>query len=186
MSPLVFAVVLAAAALHATWNSLLKGSGSALMSTVLVSAWWTPGAPHPALPAGARPGELSLHRRLGPGAARLLFPAAGAYRAGDMSATYPLMRGAPPLLVALVSTAFLGETIGVTGWSGVILVSLGILSLLLVGASRAGWSLGAPATGFALLNALAIASYTLIDGVGVVSPAQSPTCPGCSWSPASC
>jgi drug/metabolite transporter (DMT)-like permease len=87
---------------------------------------------------------------------------AAAYRHTEMSSAYPLMRGAPPLLVLLVSTLLLRVTVPLTAWIGVILISIGLLSLLL----RRG---GTDPRGlrFALANALIIASYTLIDGYGL-------------------
>ncbi len=167
MSPLVFAVVILAAAIHATWNALLKGAGSPLMSTVLVSA--TSGLlgllTLPFLPP---PDPASYPFVVGSGLVQLVYYLllAAAYRAGDMSATYPIMRGLPPLLIALVATTWLGESIAPGGWFGVALVSIGILTLLLAG-DRNRRRLGRPGTGFALVNAGVIASYTLIDGVGV-------------------
>ena len=49
----------------------------------------------------------------------------GAYKNGDLSLTYPLMRGTAPLLVALVSVATLGERLSSAGWLGVVGVSVG-------------------------------------------------------------
>ena len=86
-----------------------------------------------------------------------------AYRAGDMSHAYPLMRGAPPLLVALASGPLLGERLSPAEWAGIVLISTGILGLVL--ASRG--SLAGSATRFALINAVVIAAYTLVDGTGV-------------------
>lgn len=164
MSLAVFAVVLLAAAVHATWNALLKGSGSMLMRTIFVAA--TSGvASALVLPFVPAPDPECLPYL----AASVLVQTgyyvllANAYRVGDMSRTYPLMRGLAPVIVAIVSTVFLDERIGALGWLGVALVSLGIFSLVLAGRG------GPPArgTGFAVLNAITIATYTMIDGVGV-------------------
>ena len=87
---------------------------------------------------------------------------ASAYRHADMSRAYPLMRGAPPLLVALVSSLALGMAISTAGWIGVALVSVGLLSLTLGGTGGSGRGMA-----FAMVNALVIASYTLVDGFGV-------------------
>lgn len=38
MSMTVFSIVLLAAALHATWNAIVKGAGDALLTTILVTA----------------------------------------------------------------------------------------------------------------------------------------------------
>jgi drug/metabolite transporter (DMT)-like permease len=164
----VFLIVLAAAAIHAVWNAVLKGAGSALMATVLVAAvsgllslLALPFLPPPA-PASFPWLGASLVAQVG-----YYLLLANAYRTGDLSRTYPIMRGTAPLIVVLVSTLWLGEVIGPWGWIGVGLVSLGIFTLVLVRPTGAGGRVGAPGTGFALANGFAIAGYTLLDGVGV-------------------
>jgi len=72
------------------------------------------------------------------------------------------MRGTPPLLVALVSSLLLGVTISLPGWLGVALISAGLLSLTLRSSKGNGRGVV-----FALVNALVIASYTLVDSFGV-------------------
>ena len=89
---------------------------------------------------------------------------AAAYRTGDLSHAYPLMRGTAPLLVAFGSLALVGERLSRLGWIGVSLISAGI-SLLIIDARCRGPS--TPATRAALLAAFVISSYTTIDGVGV-------------------
>ena len=54
-----------------------------------------------------------------------------AYRVGDLSHGYPFARGIAPLIVAIVSTAFLGEQISEAGKIPVVLIALGIASLAL-------------------------------------------------------
>ena len=87
---------------------------------------------------------------------------AAAYKAGDLSHGYPIMRGTAPLLTALGTWLLLGEALSPGAMLGVLLICGGVLSLGLVGggASR-------KATTWALLNALIIALYTLADGAGV-------------------
>src|SRR6195952_3980068 len=99
---------------------------------------------------------------------------AAAYRAGDMSQTYPLMRGTAPLLVAIVSAPLLGEQLTGGQWLGVALICCGIWGIgrgPVLG--RPGRGLPAPAgrswlhipkaTVLALITAAVIACYTLID-----------------------
>ena len=163
MSLLVFCVILFSAALHAIWNAIVKGGSDTLLTTVLVAA------------SGALVGLIALPflPPIAPEAWRYLAISAvleiayyalvaAAYRNADMSRAYPLMRGTPPLLVALVSSLLLGATVSLTGWLGVALVSAGLLSLTL-GGTR-GDSRG---VAFAMVNALVIASYTLVDSFGV-------------------
>jgi drug/metabolite transporter (DMT)-like permease len=90
---------------------------------------------------------------------------ARAYRGADLSVAYPLMRGLAPILVTAFGAVVLSEYTGLVGFAGILLVSLGVVALGLEGL-RAGRS-GRPALGAALLNAGIIASYTLVDGVGV-------------------
>lgn len=163
MSLLVFSVILFAAALHAVWNAIVKNGSDTLLTTVLVAT------------AAAAVGVVSLPflPPIAPAAWPYLAVSAvleiayyalvaGAYRNTDMSSAYPLMRGTPPLIVALVSTLFLGMALSLTGWLGVALVSLGLLSLTL--GSLKGASRGMV---FAMINALVIASYTMVDAFGV-------------------
>lgn len=160
----VFAVVLFAALLHAGWNAIVKGAGDKLMTTVLVAgaaaAVAAAALPFLPQPAPASWPFLAASAVLQVGYYVLL---ANAYRVGEMSSMYPLMRGTAPLLVAIISAAILGETLAPAGWAGIALVSAGILSLAFHGRRTPG----AAGTGFALANALVIASYTLIDGHGV-------------------
>ena len=82
---------------------------------------------------------------------------ARAYRVADMSLTYPLMRGTAPLLVALASTAWVGEPLSGGAWIGVGVLCAGILSMAMAvprGTSRAGF---APALG----NAIAGRPFTM-------------------------
>jgi drug/metabolite transporter (DMT)-like permease len=58
----------------------------------------------------------------------------------------------------------LAEPLGIGGWSGIVLISAGIL-LLAANQWRQG-KFDAPQTLFALGNALVICIYTLVDGIG--------------------
>jgi drug/metabolite transporter (DMT)-like permease len=166
MTPGVTAAVLAAALLHATWNALIKASRDVVLDTALVVAGaaliaalpilWLP-APEPAswpyLGASA-----IVHQ----GYFALL---AAAYRRGDLSFAYPLMRGLPPLLVALGGLVLLPDPRSAWLWTGIVAISLGVLSIgglhprqLLERARPAAFAAG---------NAAVIATYTLIDGIGV-------------------
>jgi drug/metabolite transporter (DMT)-like permease len=88
-----------------------------------------------------------------------------AYRSGDMSHAYPLMRGTAPLLIALASAPLVGEQLAPGEWGGVLLICGGIFGMLLA-RSVTGHSHGRSSR-FALMNAVVIAAYTVLDGVGV-------------------
>ncbi len=163
MSPLVTALVLGSALLHASWNAIIKSSRDVMLDTALVAA----GAGVLALPLSAFvpvPASASWPYL---GASAVIHVAyfstlVAAYRIGDLGHAYPLMRGTAPLLVALFGVALLDEHPGATMWLGIVLISAGILSLGLLQRGRAHRG----ATLWALANAAIIASYTLVDGAG--------------------
>jgi len=159
----VVAAVLFAALLHAGWNALVKSSSDKALDTALIHLagslvalplLWLVGLP----PAAAWPFILaSVAIHIG-----YYISLTGAYTHGDLGLTYPLMRGTPPLLVALSAATLLGEPLSLLSWLGVLAVSCGVLAL---GLSR--HALDAPrAVGFALANAVLIAAYTLVDAIG--------------------
>jgi drug/metabolite transporter (DMT)-like permease len=88
---------------------------------------------------------------------------AAAYARGSVSLAYPLMRGVAPALVAVAAWLVLGEKLPPLGWLGVGAVCGGVLLM----ARRQGVAGEAAAARLALVNALVVAAYTLIDGVGV-------------------
>ena len=155
--------VLGAALLHAAWNALLKSGRDPLLDSALIAL------------AGSALG-LALAVVVPPPApeswpyvaASVLLHVgyytalAGAYRAGDLSHGYPIMRGTAPLLTALASVLFLGELLSASAWAGTLLICCGVLSLGLIGGHATG-----RATAWALANAVIICLYTLADGAGV-------------------
>ncbi|MEW6690070.1 MAG: DMT family transporter [Pseudomonadota bacterium] len=155
--------VLGAALAHAAWNALIKSGSDPVLDTALVALAGTVAAlglaaavPPPA-PASWPYMAASVTVHVG-----YYATLAGAYRAGDLSHGYPIMRGVAPLLVAAATWLWLGEALAAPAWAGVLLICGGVLSLGLAGggASRR-------ATAWALANALIIAVYTLADGAGV-------------------
>lgn len=161
----VLCLVLLSAFLHASWNAVVKSSPDKFLDIVFVAAsaalLCAISAPFLPLPASASWGYIALSAVIHV----LYFILIGAtYRSGDMSHAYPLMRGVPPLLVALVSGPLIGEMLGMGEWVGILLVCAGILGLLMANRSAVGT---ARTTQLALLNAATIAAYTLVDGMGV-------------------
>lgn len=163
MSLAAFGIVLFAALLHAGWNAIVKGAGDTRLTTVLVLACSATIA-IVTLPFLPQPDPESWPYLATTMVLQILYFAlvAAAYRAADMSQVYPLMRGLAPLLVASVGTVLLGEHPGLFGWLGIGLVCGGVLSLA-VGGHRAGARRGVV---LALVNAVVIATYTLVDGTG--------------------
>lgn len=159
----VLSLVLLGALLHAGWNALVKSSADKTLDTALIHVLCSlvaipvclyVGLPEPA----AWPYILaSLVIHVG-----YYFALSGAYKHGELGLTYPLMRGTAPMLVALTSSALLGERLGLLSGLGVILISGGVL---LLGAS-AGLMRHRKAVIFALSNAVLIAIYTVVDAKG--------------------
>ena len=163
--PIVLAVLLGAA-LHASWNVLVKSAGDKTVDTALVHflgalvavplLLWV-GLPRiEAAPFIAA--SLVIH--IG-----YYTALAGAYEHGELGMTYPIMRGLAPLLVALGSGTLLGETPTVTAWMGTVAITVGVA---LVGLAHPGEALHhRKALAFAFANAAIIAAYTFVDGLGV-------------------
>ncbi|MFO1270558.1 MAG: EamA family transporter [Rubrivivax sp.] len=161
----VFAVLLGAL-LHASWNALVKSSGDkeldlalvhflgALVALPMLAVLGPP-------PAAAWPfvgASLVIH-------IAYYLTLNGAYQHGDLGTTYPIMRGSAPMLVALGSSAVLGETLSPLAWLGVAGITSGVM---LVGLARPGEALHhGRAIAYALANACVIAGYTFVDGQGV-------------------
>jgi drug/metabolite transporter (DMT)-like permease len=167
MVAIAVALALVAAALHGTWNVLVKVSGdpiatfrrvtltSAVVATIpLVPAWLLLG--RPALdPAAA--GLCLLSSVL---ETSYLWLLSTAYRRGELSAVYPIARGSAPLLSVFIGLALLGERLTAAQLAGVALLLIGILAVAISQASGR-------ATVPALLTGVAIAAYTSVDRVGV-------------------
>lgn len=86
-----------------------------------------------------------------------------AYRSGDLSLVYPLMRGVAPLITGVLGIFTLREMPGALNWLGMLLISAGVIALSL---RTVHHSPSSRAVAFALMNALVIAIYTVIDGTG--------------------
>jgi phosphonate utilization associated putative membrane protein len=89
----------------------------------------------------------------------------GAYSHGELGLTYPIMRGFAPLLVALGSSAVIGEAPTAGAWLGIVGITIGVA---LVGLAHPGETLHhRKALAYAFANAAIIAGYTFTDGLGV-------------------
>ena len=165
MSAGVLLAVLLGAFLHASWNLLVKAGRDTHFAAagVYIGAGVLSGIALPFLPA---PAVASWPYLAASSVVEVLYGVllAAAYRVGDLSHAYPLMRGTAPLLIAIGSGVLIGEPLSAAVYAGVALVSAGVLSMICDAHSR-GHS--PAATRLALLNACVIAAYTTIDGLGV-------------------
>ena len=150
------------AILHATWNLVVRAGRDRNRETALVVAGAAilalavlPFLPQPRFAAWPFLGiSAVLH---------VVYFAliAEAYSRGEVSLTYPLMRGTAPMLTAVLAWALLGEHLMVAGWLGIAVICGGV-------ALMARWR-GATGEGAAicisLVNAVVIATYTLNDAM---------------------
>lgn len=172
MSNLALLLVLAAAAVHATWNFLLKRSGGGI-----VFVWWFATVSvliYAPLALGIvwyfRPHFHWQHYALLAATAALhtaYFMALDrGYRSGDLSLVYPIARGSGPLITVLCAVLLLGESPSTIAIAGALMIAGGavILTGNIEQLRRSG---NLPAVGFALFTGCMIAGYTLVDKIAV-------------------
>ena len=171
MTGAALALVLSAAVIHATWNALAKGARDPM-----AMLWWTGVLSSlvlalPSLYVLARDGfspralpfvvaTVILH-------SMYFFSLGKAYQTGDFSVVYPMARGMGVALVPMGAYYFFDERLSRLGILGIALIGLGIFVLHW---RRGAWSEDAllrPGTGWAIATGLCIASYSLVDKVGV-------------------
>lgn len=166
MDTFVFLAVLFAAFCHAGWNALIKVGLDPLSTTTLISLGSGVMAllflPFVGLPAAAAwpwiAASMAIH---------LVYFGAliEAYRTGDLGQVYPIARGAAPLMTATATTLFVGETLSLIGWGGIVALVMGVF-LLSAHGGRDLAKIDRRAVGFALLTALTICAYSVVDGIG--------------------
>jgi len=88
-----------------------------------------------------------------------------AYRLGAFNQTYPIARGTSPLVVAVGAYFLANEHLSVIALAGVAVLGVWLMSVSISPGRLTRSDL--PAVGAAVLTGLAIASYTLVDGLGV-------------------
>ncbi len=167
MITIAIVLALVAAAMHGTWNVIVKVSGdpadtltrataaaALLMTPPAFVAWLILGRPGLSAEAAALV-ALSALLELA-----YVFLLSAAYRRGEVSVVYPIARGSAPLLAVFIGLGLLGETLAAPQLIGVGLLLAGILAVTLPQTSGR-------ATLPALATGVAIAAYTAIDRVGV-------------------
>ena len=167
MSLEISLAVLAAALMHAGWNAMLKGSSDVLLKTAaIVAAAGLLMAPFVIVVPLPSPAAWPYLLASVVTHIAYYFFMINAYRIGDLTLAYPLMRGVAPVITAVLGMVFLREAPPATGWIGIALISSGVIVLSWrPGVAASGQHQGR-AIGFALANAGVIAGYTIIDGIG--------------------
>jgi drug/metabolite transporter (DMT)-like permease len=172
MTTVAFALVIASAVCHASWNLLLKRSGHkvsfmacagavasaffvvpAVVATVITGIGWN----------GVALGCVTavLHGLYGLSLAR-------GYRLGDLSTVYPVSRGTGLALIPIFATLLLGESISALAVGGIALVGIGVYAIHLEPHKLR--DLAAPLRGLrgeagraALFTGCLVAAYSLWD-----------------------
>lgn len=170
MTPIAIILVTTSALIHALWNLLGKRQNPS-GAFFLIASFFAALALLPILfifrnNLASLP--LSLWRLL---AVTAVFQTvyylglSGAYRHGDISTAYPLLRAVPVILVALISILWqIGKPLSIPGLTGIILIVLGCLILPLPDFRNVQLkSYLHPSYLLALLAAVGTCGYTLID-----------------------
>jgi drug/metabolite transporter (DMT)-like permease len=174
MTATAFALVIAAALIHASWNIVAKkAGGGALFVTLGVFIVCVVYAPIMAVYVYLHPPTL--------GRAELLLLVLSAvlhlgyslvlqrgYQKHDLTVVYPVARGTGPLLSSVVAILFLGELVTLYSALGLACVVVGIF--VLAGGHRMLRARNAEQLGGIMYGAatgVMIAAYTVVDGYGV-------------------
>lgn len=154
-------LALGSAFLHAGWNLSIKTSDDRavaawgqMMAGALVAA---AGLAFVGLPGWAAVPYLALSTVVHLAYVEALV---AAYTHGDFSLSYPLARGGGAVLAAVASAVVLDDRLPLLGWAAIAVAGAGLVGLR--GPGRADRT----ATGFALLTAATIATYTIVDSAG--------------------
>ena len=166
MENFVFLAVLFAAACHAGWNALIKVGLDPLSTTTLISI----GSGVVALmflPLVGVPASAAWPWLIASVVIHLVYFASliESYRTGDLGQVYPIARGSAPLMTATATTIFVGEKLSLIGWTGILVLVVGVL-LLSARGGRELAEIDRRAIGFALFTALTICAYSVVDGIG--------------------
>jgi drug/metabolite transporter (DMT)-like permease len=168
MPAAALALALLSAVTSAVWNLLVKQADDTQAVTAVAIVFgviaFSPALAFARIPAAAWP-FIAVSAAL-----ELIYFAllATAYRRAELSLVFPLARGLAPVLVLLIGLAVLHARASSGEFAGILLVAVGAVAVR--GIRAAG---GLADTGIAVLIAVCVASYTLVDkhGVSLASPA---------------
>ena len=175
MTPLVIALVLTSAVIHATWNLWAKQIGGTARSgplmwtlTAVSSVLYAPFALWIITSTGWRPDGTALLFIVGSGLIHVIYflLLLRGYSRSDLSLVYPVARGTGPLLATAGAIAWMGERPTQLSITGAVCITAGVLVLTLRPALATDHRLGAGLR-YGLATGLLIAIYTLWDGWAV-------------------
>jgi drug/metabolite transporter (DMT)-like permease len=161
----VWGAVLAAALLHALWNSVVKSADDKFMSSARVALWTgavaaLAGMVLPAPFAASAPYVIAsalIHV--------VYFLLVGRlYRDADLSVAYPLMRGLAPLVATAIAAVTLREVPNPAAFVGMLALIAGVTTMGFSGLAHG--RIDRATLVVALFNSVIIAVYSVIDGEG--------------------
>jgi len=168
VSTSIFLLVILSAVLHASWNLATKkvsGSlGTICIGLCAASFVSLPFAIYIILSEGLPLVSVPFIVATGIVHAFYFYFVGRSYEAGDISIVYPSSRGIGVAGTSLVAATILGESISVNGFTGIMLVCLGTVTL---GLKRAQHGHSRTALLYALAVGLTIICYSCLDKVGV-------------------
>ena len=160
----LFLAIILAAFLHAVWNAMVKNEDNKYLAVTAIVLGQVPVSvliilltPIPSVESIP---FIILSALLHIGYEWYLL---SAYRFGDLTKVYPIARGTAPILITIVSLIFLGVALSNFEILGIIIISLGILSLSLQGAKGIK---NRSAVIYALVTGFFIMGYSITDGYG--------------------
>lgn len=165
MDLIVFLAVIAAAAMHAGWNVLVKMGLDRFLSMFLINALMA-AMGLVMLAVFPWPAQDSIPYALASGVLHLGYNLflVRSYRTADLSQVYPIARGTAPLMTLLATWVIAHEDISFWGIAGIGTLVAGIWMVSLAGKGRL--RLDGITLFFALGTSVFIAAYTIVDGLG--------------------
>ncbi|MGB3126315.1 MAG: EamA family transporter [Pseudomonas sp.] len=164
-SDIAITLVLISAFMHATWNAVVRAGSSRFMTLAMVDGTalviCVLALPLVSVPSLEVWGYVLVSVVLNTVYRLFLIKA---YETGDFGQVYPVMRGVPPVLVALFSYFLLHEQLSPQALTGVLLICVGIISLTFV--RKMTVQMFKPIL-MAVCAGVFIASYTVVDAKGV-------------------
>ena len=166
MTPMVVAVVLGSALLHAVWNALAHTSKDRLaaMTLIAAAAGTVCAVAVPFLPT---PNRVVWPYIIASTLLEVIYSLGlvVAYKLGEFGRMYPIARGTSPLVVALAATFVVGQPMSGLEAVGIAVVSIGLIALAFGNGLPTRSDM--PAVLAAVGTGCAIASYTVVDGIAV-------------------
>ena len=170
MITISFLLVILSAVLHALWNFTTKrvsgNLGVLFIGLLIASVLLFPLAGFIVIRDGLTSGSHVYIIATGVIHAFYFFFLSQAYAHGNISVVYPIARGCGVVGTAIAAVLLLGESVSMTGMSGILCTSLGIL---LVGSEKDGGSDYRKGLTYAFLVGVTMIFYSIIDKMAMAA-----------------